>query len=233
MQLGRPQVLFLIFGAAFAVPAAGPPRSPVLVELFTSEGCSVCPPADKLLAELDPRVVVLSEHVDYWDHEGWKDRYSSPQFTQRQESYVRHLGLDGAYTPEMVIDGVAEFNGSDSRRALAEIAKAPNRPKAAIHLTRSDAGIQIAIDSPPRTTAVYLAFAENTAVSQVAGGENKGRQLRHVAVVRSLKKIGAVKKGEPFHKLVEVPRDDTARRVIVFLQDADNGPVTGAAVLEP
>jgi hypothetical protein len=231
--LRKPLVWVVILGAASAVLATEPSRAPVLVELFTSEGCSSCPPADRILEQLDSHAVVLSEHVDYWDHEGWKDRYSSHALTQRQENYARHFGIDGPYTPEMVIDGRAEFNGSDGRRAQAEIAKALEGRKAAIRLSRSAAGIEIAIDDAPHSSAVWLVLAENAADTQVSGGENNGKHLHHVAIVRSLKKIGAVKKNEPFHKVIELPREDAARRLVVFLQDSDSGPVAGAAVLEP
>ena len=229
----KPLVWVVMLGAASAVLATEPSRAPVLVELFTSEGCSSCPPADRILEQLDSHAVVLSEHVDYWDHEGWKDRYSSHALTQRQENYARHFGIDGPYTPEMVIDGRAEFNGSDGRRAQTEISKALEGRKAAIRLSRSAAGIEIAIDDAPHSSAVWLVLAENAADTQVSGGENNGKHLHHVAIVRSLKKVGAVKKNEPFHKVIELPREDAARRVVVFLQDSDSGPVAGAAVLEP
>src|ERR1017187_9202440 len=110
-------VCLIVLSAA----AAGPERLPVLVELFTSEGCSSCPPADRLLQQLDSRSIVLSEHVDYWDHQGWKDRFSSHAFTVRQESYTRLFGLDSSYTPEMVIDGAAEFSGGNSAPAVPGI----------------------------------------------------------------------------------------------------------------
>src|SRR5438270_391996 len=96
-----------------------PSRAPVLVELFTSEGCSSCPPADRLLEQLDSHAIVLSEHVDYWDHQGWKDPWSSAQNTRRQESYGRGMGVDGAYTPQMIVDGSVVFNGSAAHRAAA------------------------------------------------------------------------------------------------------------------
>lgn len=206
-------------------------RAPILIELFTSEGCSSCPPADRVLEQLDPRAIVLSEHVDYWDHQGWKDPWSSPEFTRRQEGYARQMGVDGPYTPQMVVDGLAQFNGGDGQRALAEIEKAGRRKKAAVRLSRTDSGLQIDIADAPRSAAVFLVFADDSASSQVSAGENNGRRLHHVAVVRSLKKIASLKRGEAFHKLVEVPAEDRTRRAVVFLQDAALGEVSGAAVL--
>jgi hypothetical protein len=113
------------------------PRQPVLVELFTSEGCSDCPPADALLARLDAtqfvpdaQAIVLSEHVTYWDHQGWRDPFSLEELTARQEQYVRRFGLDSSYTPQMVVDGAAQFVGNDPRalsRALATAAAAPKK----------------------------------------------------------------------------------------------------------
>ncbi len=233
MLRGSSPVWLVLLAAAFVSPAAESSRAPVLVELFTSEGCSSCPPADRILEQLDPHAIVLSEHVDYWDHEGWKDPYSSPRFTQRQENYVRQFGIDGAYTPEMVVDGMAQFNGSNGRRAQDEIAKATERKKAAIRLSRSDAGLDIQVENAPRSTSVWLVLAENAAASQVSGGENKGRRITHVAVVRSLQKVGSVKAGQPFRKSVELRREDAGKRVVVFLQSDGVGLITGAAVLEP
>jgi hypothetical protein len=219
-------------GACLLATAAAPARAPVLVELFTSEGCSSCPPADQVLAALDPQAIVLGEHVDYWDHQGWRDPFSSHANTQRQESYARHLGTTGPYTPQMVIDGAVEFNGSDGRRALEEIGRARDRDKTAVRLARVAGGLDIAVDSAPRSADVMLAFALDNGASQVAAGENKGRNLRHVAILRSLKKVGSVKKGASFRQTVELPADAAAGRVIVFVQDSDMGRISGAALLE-
>lgn len=232
MRYARSAALFLLLGEFLAASAAEPSRAPVLVELFTSEGCSSCPPADRILEQLDPHVVVLSEHVDYWDHDGWKDPYSSHSSTLRQENYGHALGVEDVYTPQMIVDGAVQFNGSDGSRAKTEIDKAEKRPKAKVRLERTDAGIQVSVEDAPRPASVYLVMAENSGDTQVGGGENKGRRLHHVAMVRSLKKIGAVKRGESFRKVVAIPPSAKGQRIVVFVQDADMGPVSGAAVIE-
>lgn len=229
-------MLRILFPAVLCVcllaPAAAPVRAPVLIELFTSEGCSSCPPADRLLAELDSRAIVLGEHVDYWDHQGWRDPFSSHANTLRQESYARHFGIEGPYTPQMVVDGVAQFNGAESKRALEEIALASAKEKAVIHLARVAAGMEVRVDSVPKSVDVMLAFALEGGASQVTAGENRGRNLRHVAMLRSLRKIGGAKKGVGFHRLVELPAGAASDRVIVFAQGSDMGRVYGAALLE-
>jgi hypothetical protein len=216
--------------AAAALGAQLPAPAPVLVELFTSEGCSDCPPADLLLARLDGHAIVLSEHVDYWNQLGWKDPFSSALFSRRQEMYSSELGAKGPYTPQMVVDGETEFVGSDASRAAGEIAKAARRPKADIRLTRSAAGLQVDIASTPSSADVWMALADDRDESQVAAGENRGRRLEHVAVVRSLQKIGAVKHGGSFSHLVEVPASAVSQRVVVFVQQSGQGRVMGAAM---
>ncbi|SPE43469.1 conserved exported hypothetical protein [Candidatus Sulfopaludibacter sp. SbA3] len=211
-----------------AVYATEPARQPVLVELFTSEGCSSCPPADRLLEQLDRQAIVLSEHVDYWNQLGWKDPFSSHAFTQRQEDYGRQLKTQGPYTPQMVVDGATEFLGSDSSRALQELSKAGQRPKAAVHISRTPAGLQVEVADAPHSATVFLALADNSASSQVAAGENNGRRLHHVAVVRSIRKLGAVKKGSGFSQAVALPGPE--QRAVVFVQESDQGPIDGAAV---
>lgn len=216
---------------ALSAVAANPERAPVLVELFTSEGCSSCPPADRHLQRLDPQVVVLSEHVDYWDRLGWKDRFSSPAFTERQEAYAREFGLDSPYTPQMVVDGAAQFTGGDTRRAAVEIEKAINRPKADVVLSRSGEGVRVDIEGAPNAADVWLALADDSALTKVAAGENKGHTLAHVAVVRSLRKIGSVKRGGTFSRQVDLPAGAAGQRIVVFVQEAGQARVLGAAML--
>lgn len=186
-----------------------------------------------MLEQLDPHVVVLSEHVDYWDHQGWKDRFSSHDNTLRQEEYAMRFHLDSSYTPQMIVDGTAQFVGSDARRAKDEIGKAQGRLKAQIKLTRAAGGVQIDIADSPNSAGVFLALAEDSAESNVGAGENKGRHLRHVAILKSLRKVGSVKRGAAFSQSVSLSAAANEQRVIVFLQDGSAGPVYGAAELGP
>jgi hypothetical protein len=222
-------ILLAGFGASLLAAGADSVRAPILVELFTSEGCSSCPPADRLLESLDSQVFVLSEHVDYWDRLGWRDPFSAHSNTLRQEGYARGFGTEGPYTPQMVIDGVTEFVGNDTRRAMAEIVRARSREKIGVHLARTESGVQVRIDPAAKSAEVWLALADDSATSHVAAGENKGRQLHHVAVLRSLRKIGSVKRGAAFEQSVAVPPG--TGRVIVFVQDSGLGKVFGVGSL--
>lgn len=230
--------------AGVAAGAAAPAsRGAVLVELFTSEGCSSCPPADALLEALQSaETIVLSEHVDYWNHIGWKDPYSSQRYSQRQQTYANRLHLDGVYTPQMVVDGTAEFVGSDERRAKTAIAQAAHFEKAAIRLTPAADGkgqssrVRVEVDALPASlkagdAEVYLAVAANEETSQVLRGENGGRRLHHVAVVRSLTSIGKIRQGEVFHGEGSLGAPGEGRRIVAFVQERGQGRVLGAAML--
>ena len=223
-------------------------RVPVLLELFTSEGCSSCPSADQLLAFLDEKqpvpgaeLIVLSEHVDYWDRLGWKDRFSSPQYSARQEEYASKYHLDGVYTPQLVVDGRFGFVGSDQRVALPAIQKAAQQPKASVVISnamreedRVTAHIEIpAAESPIDGRAVlFAAIADNRAQSQVTRGENGGRTLAHVAVARALERIGVIDLKLPSSKDVKLslPAGTGANglRLIVFMQNPISGHIVAA-----
>jgi hypothetical protein len=209
------------------------PREAVLVELFTSEGCSSCPPADALLQRLDrsqpiPRaqIVVLSEHVDYWNHIGWADPYSSRAFSARQEQYARRFRTQGPYTPQMVVDGRSEFVGSDARAAESAIRSAARHPKAAIRISEDGGSAIIDVAPLPSGTArkavVFAAYAMDSGTQDVVRGENRGRRLHHVAIAKELKQIGTVDDRTEFK--TQLPLDSDAR-LIVFVQEPGNGPI--------
>jgi hypothetical protein len=220
----------------------------VIVELFTSEGCSSCPPADTLLARLqrmvpDVDVIPLSEHVDYWNHLGWQDRFSAPLFSMRQQDYGRLFKLDSVYTPEMVVNGTAEFSGSDATRAQQEIAKAAGGPRAVTTMWLSgNSAVHLHVEKTPAATRnvdVFLAITETNLETSVQGGENNGKRLRHVGVVRSLSTVGhydARKAGvyDADAKLnlnSEWSKDNL--KLVMFVQDRSNRKIIGASTLHP
>jgi len=219
--------------------------SPILVELFTSEGCSDCPPADTLLRVLDStqpvpgaQLIVLEEHVDYWDDQGWRDPFSSHVLTLRQSDYVDHLRVkNGPYTPQMVVDGSEAFVGSDRPQAGRALAREVNVPKISVkigslHFERGKALAQVEIGPVPAKAEVFVAIALDHAQSQVLRGENGGRQLEHVAVVERLASIGKLNKDEPLSKDVAIKVDHPEKdyRMVVFVQQGDGGKILGAAV---
>lgn len=182
-------------------------RKPVLVELFTSEGCSSCPPADRLLTELveqqpvpGAEVIALGLHVDYWNRLGWVDRFSSAEFTARQQAYAAAFRNDSVYTPQLIVDGQEEFVGSRRARALDAIAAAAQRQRADVVLAVSrvpgkEQEISVSVrvegrsDLPGDTREMWLAITEEGLVSDVSRGENRGRRMAHAAVVRHLARI--------------------------------------------
>jgi len=229
-------VLAGIVLAAAGQPAGPQPsvnaRAPVLVELFTSEGCYTCPAADRLLEQVDSRVVVLSEHVDYWNDLGWSDPFSSYVWSGRQNAYCVRFHLDSMYTPQMVIDGAVQFTGNDAPRVAHELSLAVRRPKASVRLGRTDTGIQVKVEAAPTGANVFLVLADDSTESNVRTGENRGLRLHHVAVGRRLRIIGRVENGG-FARELLLPAKARGQRAIVFLQDGYAGPVSGAAVLGP
>jgi hypothetical protein len=224
-------------------------KIPVLVELFTSEGCSSCPPADALLERMDTaqpvagaQLIVLSEHVDYWDHEGWKDPHSSSSATERQNNYVRALGLKTAFTPQFVVDGVSEFGMDTQAQAREAFRKAVANPKLPIDIDAPTienknppllhARIDVDGTSQKHSADVYVVVALDRVESQVSRGENTGKHLTHVAVVEEFKRIGKLEKGGKFeHDLDLKLKSGIANdlRIIVFVQESGPGKVLGAA----
>jgi len=221
-------------------------RQPVLVELFTSEGCSSCPPADALLEKLDrdqpiagAQIIALSEHVDYWDHDGWKDPFSSAALTARQVDYARRFGLTEPYTPEMVVNGSAECNGSDAPKADAAIRQAIAEPKVGIRIraaTSGEAAVTIEVDPLPEGKThkanVYVAHAEESGTSDVLRGENQGRTLRYVSIVRDIQPVGSLRGNAMFTKQLPIrtAKAPAGSRLIAFVQEGGTGRILGAAL---
>ena len=221
---------------------AGVGSAQVIVELFTSEGCSSCPPADAVLERLEAGgAIVLGEHVTYWDRLGWKDRFSAEAFTLRQEEYVRRFRIDSAYTPQMVVNGEAEFVGSDEGRARQEISKAAREPKAKVELSADDGGVLIRVAQLPAAAKgadVILAVTETRLDTDVHGGENGGHKLRHTGVVRSMSTVGRVDaKARDYSARARYRLDPSWKRenvkLVVFLQDRANKKIWGAAAISP
>ena len=227
------------------------PTAPILVELFTSEGCSSCPPADAWLQHLDAsqpipgaQLIVLSEHVDYWDHDGWKDPFSSSAFTDRQSAYARVLGINSPYTPQLIVDGKTELQLSESRQISQILQNAAKAPQVTVSIGvikvegNSPAILRAHIDADgtasTHSSDLYAAVALDHAESQVLHGENGGRHLTHTAVVLQLIKLGKVDRGKTFTTDLNAklkPGADTQNlRLIVFAQEPDLGSVLGAAL---
>ena len=239
-------VAIAAIASAASYVSAVPSRTPVLLELFTSEGCSSCPPADQLLEKFDreqpvsgAELIVLSEHVDYWNHLGWSDPYSSPLFSARQQAYDRRLLTSEVYTPQLVIDGEAEALGSDRTAVLKAVGRSLSRPKTALTVSTTNlAGgvtLHIRASRPARLgdkTTLSVILAMDSARSSVTKGENKGRSLNHVAVAYSVLKVGDVSGDAGIIRDVQLsPKPGAAAgatRVIAVLQDK-NGEVAGVA----
>jgi hypothetical protein len=230
---------------ASAQQAADNARVPVLVELFTSEGCSDCPPADKLLEELDTKqfvpgaqAIVLSEHVTYWNHQGWTDPFSMTDIDDRQKEYGDRFHLDSIYTPQAVVDGTAQMvgnNGPELARAVEAAAKTAKEQLtiAEPHWENGAAVFSVkgATDSKSRLFAVLAADATR---SEVAHGENAGRTLHHVAVVRVMKDFGSSSAyGRPLRlsggALAHGKDASGPVRLVVFAVDRKTGHVTAVA----
>jgi len=238
-------MLVLISGQATAQTA--PQRSPVLVELFTSEGCSSCPPADALLAKLEQaqpiagtEIIALGEHVDYWDQLGWHDRFSSHLYTERQNQYRFRFHLDDVYTPQMVVDGTEPFVGNDVPHIVHAIDAAGHTAKINLALSKpaldgNHVSFTVSSSASPGMLSnadLYAALVDPADTTNILSGENKGQVIHHAAVVRSLQKIArlnALASG-PVHAQLLTPANSApaTMRIVVFAQRTGEGAVVGA-----
>jgi hypothetical protein len=246
--------------AAGAAPSPAPWRRVVLVELFTSQGCSSCPPADAFVRALPSlglardRVLPLTFHVDYWDRLGWKDPFSSAAFTDRQAWYARGkplrspdgaAGLDGTYTPQLIVDGIAQLSGQHRETAIREMTRAAARPPlfdlrggAVVEGDAVEVRIEVADRAggpPDRDWRVVAALAARHARTAVPRGENAGETLDEVAVVRALSGPAPLPRSAPLTVRLAKPADlaGADAEVVVFVQSATTGEVAAALAVEP
>lgn len=226
------------------------PRVPVLAELFTSEGCSSCPPADDLLRHLvrdqpvaGVEVIAISEHVDYWNRLGWKDPFSSAQFSERQGEYARAFGGEQIYTPQLVVDGRVQVIGNDHTAVTKALLSAVKATRATLEVaaTRAAGGrasVQVTVTGVPAENAthpleVMVAVVEDGLVTDVPRGENARKRLQHDAVARVLRPMGSLLAGRTsgsFSQVVDLGHaGSNGVRVIAFLQDRSSRSVVGVA----
>jgi len=225
-------------------------RSPVLVELFTAEGCSSCPPADAFLMQLDAhqpipdaQLIVLSEHMNYWN-DSWPDPFASTKLTARQADYVSALNMRSPYTPQFIVDGTLEIRLNDPHEIEHTLRAAAASPKIPVSLTsiRVEPGtpahvsgnIEVDGNAEEHSAKVYLSTALDHIETKVLRGENRNKTLAHVAVVEYLSKVGDLKPGHNFEQTFRVPLERELAsndvRLIVFVQQGGNGKVVGAAM---
>ena len=224
---------------AETIPVSSEARQPVMVELFTSEGCSSCPPADRQLIFLEKQqpvtqaeIITLAFHVDYWNQLGWKDEYSTAAYSDRQRTYASKFESDQVYTPQMVVDGSAEFVGSNGEKASKAITNAVKVEKGKVEASVTGDDLKVSISGLPKHGAarVFLAIAEDGIVTDVKRGENAGNKLPHISIVRELKEIAAVDAGE-VSKIAEVKIQTLPAwnrgnlKFIVFVQEDESRKV--------
>ncbi|MEO5997402.1 MAG: DUF1223 domain-containing protein [Chitinophagaceae bacterium] len=207
-----------------------------VVELFTSEGCSSCPPADKAVANLlsknNDNIYILSYHVDYWNRLGWKDIFSKAEFSERQKRYASHLSLESVYTPQVIVNGSTEFVGSDENKLNTSISNGlKNKGNSDLSISSSKANniVTIFYDINEQNIVILnIALVQPEATSSVKRGENGGKVLHHINIVREFKTVDAKGKGRIS---IEIPNElsGTMLELIAFTQAKNNFHILGAA----
>ena len=237
-------VLIATLPCVAGIAQVAPPPSAVLVELFTSEGCSSCPPADELLQRVNQQrssqgqlIIGLSEHVTYWNNLGWKDPFSSEQFTSRQSEYSAKFHTEGPYTPQMVVNGREQFVGSDTAKLREALTSESKTAQVQLHIVDAklqDGGLIFhysAQDLPANSTLQLMAaIVDDADRSSVQRGENSGRSLQHVFVVRALVSVAALHDAETKSVTLPLPRGfDTSKghHLVLFAQEKSLGAVLG------
>jgi hypothetical protein len=221
---------FITFGAGADA------RQPLtVVELFTSQGCSSCPPADAHLADLarldsSEGVLALSFHVDYWNNLGWKDPYSSAENTRRQRAYAQHMDLRYVYTPQMVVQGSLQATGSDRTAIKNQIETARKLPRVDVTLTRDGQEVQVAVAETTRPVEadIYMVVFDSEHVTDIKRGENTGKTITNRNVVRTLKRIGS---WDGKSTKLSSPLSEKGDACAVIIQSKKTGAIIGAATM--
>lgn len=223
---------FAMMGAGAA--AGEEARRPVVVELFTSQGCSSCPPADALLAELAPRddVIALALHVDYWDYIGWKDSFASPLHTKRQKAYARAAGARTIYTPQMIVGGTAVISGLKPMKLVDLIREqGALEPRVRIVLLRAGDAVEIRAEAEPpldQPATVQLVRYMPEKRVEISHGENAGRSIAYSNIVTQWQPLGDWDGKDPFALVAPAPG---AEPVVVIVQETGPGAILAAARL--
>jgi len=257
MQLRLARTLSLVFLAVSVGSHAGSPAGSInatpssvaIVELFTSEGCSSCPPADALLQQINlmqtsarQLIVGISEHVTYWNDLGWKDPYSLPVFTDRQSVYASNLSTEGPYTPQMVLNGRDQFVGSDGsalERALRNDARREHFGLRIVPSAPAKEGIDVKFafaGNPLKPLDIIAVLADDADRSNVLRGENGGRKLQHVSVARSIARVATVTDDGEHSIHISFPEgfptsSGTGHHLILFAQEQRQGAILAAATM--
>ncbi|HEY0801633.1 MAG TPA: DUF1223 domain-containing protein [Steroidobacteraceae bacterium] len=229
----RTIIASIFMSVGMAASAAQPQSRPAVVELFTSEGCSSCPPAEAYLGELAqrPDVLALAFHVDYWDGLGWRDRFVIPEATPRQRGYARALRLSSIYTPQVVIDGTGDFVGSDRARIVKALKDNRSGVPVVISVHEGSIAIDLGAEALDESSDVTLVAFERSAVSPIGRGENSGRTLTEYNIVRAVKPLGHYEGRAQTYRTEVNALPKEATDVAVIVQVAGQGAVLGAARL--
>ncbi|HKY95117.1 MAG TPA: DUF1223 domain-containing protein [Kiloniellales bacterium] len=223
--------------AALPRVALAAEQGPVVVELFTSQGCWSCPPADALLGELAGRadIIALAYHVDYWDYIGWQDVFGSPECTRRQQAYADYLGNKMVYTPQMVVGGRIDAMGSNRQKVEAAIVEA-RKAGVSVTLTPQIDGterVTVKGPAPPGGATVLAVHFLPQAETVVSRGENAGKTLIEYNIVRELQPLGRFTGGEATYDIIEEDPSGEQRACAVLVQDDATGAILGAVLMPP
>jgi len=211
-----------------------------VVELFTSEGCSSCPPADELVAKIQKEsagkpVYILAYHVDYWNHLGWKDAFSSAEFSKRQSDYANYLNLQSVYTPQIVVDGQTEFVGSQEgtlRNAIRKSLQKTQTSQLNLTISKIDnnkVSLKYSTEGVDKSSVLFVAIVQKSASTKVERGENVGHTLSHIQIVRKLQKIAL--KGDSGESDISLPPgfDESKWEIVGLLQNSGSGIISAAS----